>query len=515
MRKRLIPLLLALALIIALGTVSALADGVTTVQVAPGQSLEEALTAEAASVTELKVVTLPGAELDKEDFQFLSGVVVSETDDGRYSSAYTPDAVDCLNNLEVLDLSEAECEDGAIPPRAFQRNTKIEKIILPENLVRIYIHAFSMMENLEYLGTEEGNLIFPDTLKIMGEGMVYQCHSLSGTLTLPEGLEAMGSSCFYDSGISGKVVIPAGVNVNANPDAAGGTYKENASVFSETSITSLEFEYGIKKIPDSFAAGCTQLTEVIIPASVAEIGSSAFSGTALTGFPSMDGVRTIGSRAFEKINTFTGDIVIPSGAEVAERAFQEIKTGGSVVLSPMVTAGKYVFQQAEIGGDVTVSSSIPEHAFSNAKIGGDILLGEGVRDIGGYAFYSAEIGEEVELTLPGTVEAIGMYAFYNCGFTGSLTLPAGLTEIGSYAFYNHGFRGSLTIPGGVETIGEQAFMQEDVSDTSDTASGFNGTLTIEDGVMTPDLAKITIHPNPRPATSLEYIRAVRARMEGR
>ena len=40
-------------------------------------------------------------------------------------------------------------------------------------------------------------------------------------------------------------------------------------------------------------------------------------------------------------------------------------------------------------------------------------------------------------------------------------------------------------------------------------------LTIEDGVMTPDLAKITIHPNPHPATSLEYIRAVRARMEGR
>ena len=40
-------------------------------------------------------------------------------------------------------------------------------------------------------------------------------------------------------------------------------------------------------------------------------------------------------------------------------------------------------------------------------------------------------------------------------------------------------------------------------------------LTIEDGIMTPDLAKITIHPNPRPATSLEYIRAVRARMEGK
>ena len=39
-------------------------------------------------------------------------------------------------------------------------------------------------------------------------------------------------------------------------------------------------------------------------------------------------------------------------------------------------------------------------------------------------------------------------------------------------------------------------------------------LTIEDGVMTPDLAKITIHPSPKCATSLEYIRAVRGRMAG-
>ena len=39
-------------------------------------------------------------------------------------------------------------------------------------------------------------------------------------------------------------------------------------------------------------------------------------------------------------------------------------------------------------------------------------------------------------------------------------------------------------------------------------------LTIEDGVMTPDLAKITTHPSPKCATSLEYIRAVRGRMAG-
>ena len=39
-------------------------------------------------------------------------------------------------------------------------------------------------------------------------------------------------------------------------------------------------------------------------------------------------------------------------------------------------------------------------------------------------------------------------------------------------------------------------------------------LTIEDGVMTPDLAKITTHPNPKCATSLEYIQAVRERMAG-
>ena len=38
-------------------------------------------------------------------------------------------------------------------------------------------------------------------------------------------------------------------------------------------------------------------------------------------------------------------------------------------------------------------------------------------------------------------------------------------------------------------------------------------LTIEeDGIMTPDLAKITTHPHPQSVTSLEYIQAVRNRL---
>ena len=40
------------------------------------------------AITKLKVTTSGDAVLTPADFQFLSGVVVTETEDGRYKSAY-------------------------------------------------------------------------------------------------------------------------------------------------------------------------------------------------------------------------------------------------------------------------------------------------------------------------------------------------------------------------------------------------------------------------------------------
>ena len=174
MKKRLLACLLTLVMLLALLPTAALAaDGVTEVTLTESGKLQEAVTAVNSnldSITKLKVRTGKGAVLMPADFQFLSGIVVTTTESGRYSSTKITDETPYLKNLAELDLSEAACKDNAIPPRAFQKNTTITKIILPNTLERTYLHAFSMMTSLTYLGTTEGNLHFPASMKIMGEG---------------------------------------------------------------------------------------------------------------------------------------------------------------------------------------------------------------------------------------------------------------------------------------------------------------------------------------------------------
>ena len=467
------------------------------VTVTESGKLSEAVTAQLsdgktiADVTSLTVKTTNGAVLTSDDFQFLSGVVVSETADGRYSSVYAGsgtyngESISYLQNLTELDLSGAACEGNAIPPRAFQRNTKITKIILPDTLERTYLHAFSMMSNLTYLGTKNGNLTFPDSMKIMGEGMVYQCSNLTGSLSLPENLEAIGSSCFYQSGVSGAVTIPGNVNISVNTDINNGEYQPSASIFNGTKISSLVFEDGITAIPKQFAQDCAELTSVTIPDSVTEIGLSAFSNTKLTALPSMKAVKKIGDYAFAGIKTFTSDIVLDGAIEVGARAFQKIKTSGNVMINSDVVLSEYLFNEAEIEGNVTISAkTIPSHMCYSAKINGSLVLSEGVQEIQTSAFSSVTVGDNSTLTLPSTLKKIGERAFYSAGFTGTLTLPSGLVEIGAYAFYNHKFTGDLSIPGGVETIGQSAFQQSSVTDSTTTLPGFSGTLTIGEGVKT-------------------------------
>ena len=415
----------------------------TQVTLSESGKLEDAVKAansDLKAITKLKVTTSGDAVLTPADFQFLSGVVVTETEDGRYKSAYAVSGTTYLQSLAELDLSGARCENNAIPPRAFQRNEKIAKIILPDTLERTYLHAFSMMSALTYLGTTEGNLTFPSSMKIMGEGMVYQDANLSGQLTLPANLGAIGSACFYDSGITGEVVIPGNVNIVENTDINNGNYEPSNNIFAKAKISSLTFENGITEISKGFASGCTSLTKVTIPASVKTIGENAFCDTNLTVYPEMAGVTKVGNNAFRELKTdITGDIELKSGVSYGDRVFLGDTINGNVVVNNSV--GTNIFQDTVIKGDLTINSeTVPSNLMSvsdtdytgASRITGNLTLGDGVK-------------------------AVESSAFGGAGIPGTLTLPEGLARIGDTAFRKNNLQGNIVIPESVTKIGTAAF----------------------------------------------------------
>ena len=422
------------------------------------------------TITKLKVTTSGDAVLMPADFQFLSGIVVTTTENGRYSSAKITDETPYLKNLTELDLSEAVCKDNAIPPRAFQKNTTITKIILPNTLERTYLHAFSMMTNLTYLGTTEGNLHFPASMKIMGEGMVYEDAKLTGELVLPENLKAIGSSCFYQSGITGDVVIPGNVNIVTNTDINSGEYEPSGSIFRGTKISSLTFENGITKISNSFAHGCESLTSVTIPASVKTIGEDAFRGTSLTAYPEMAGVTEVGNSAFRELKSaITGDIELKNGVSYGGRVFLGDTINGNVTVNNN-SVGDNVFDSTKITGNLTINSeTVPSGAIHGSAINGNVTVNSSSIDAN--AFKNVAINGDLTInseTVPARLLSQSD-ADYNSGKaritgTGNVTLGNGVKEVGDGAFNYAAIPGTLTLPEGLEKIGGSAFRKNKLHD---------------------------------------------------
>lgn len=149
-------------------------------------------------------------------------------------------------------------------------------------------------------------------------------------LVLEEGVESIGGSCFLGAGLT-EVELPAsltslagrtfGANVTKISVAAGNpVYKSAGNCVIETASKTLVWGCAASVIPDdgsvtsigSYAfSGLSQLKEIVIPASVKEIGGSAFYTSGLEKVILSEGVEIIGMHAFSYCENLK-EINIPS-----------------------------------------------------------------------------------------------------------------------------------------------------------------------------------------------------------
>ena len=317
-----------------------------------------------------------------------------------------------LSQLTILDLENADLEEFPFGIFSGKRGLLIS-IIFPKTLKRIGQQAFENSSGLK------GNLIIPSSVTSIGSYAFDGCSGLRGELVIPSGIVSIEKYVFRGcSGFTGKLNIPSGV----------------------TSIGDFAFD------------DCSGFTgELVLPSGVVSIEKCVFRGcsgfTGKLNIPS--GVTSIGDFAFADCSGFTGELRIPSSVtSIGTGAFQGCSgfTG-----------------KLEIPSSVT---SIGSSAFSNCDgFTGELRIPSSVTSIGSAAFQSCS-GFTGKLEIPSSVTSIGGNAFRNCnGFTGELIIPSSVTSIEGYAFWGcKGFRGKLDIPTGVVSIGERAF--EDCKDLS-------------------------------------------------
>ena len=281
---------------------------------------------------------------------------------------------------------------------------------------------------------------------------------------------------------------------------------------------------------------CKSLESIVIPGSVATIGSEAFGGCEkLSSVTISEGVKTICDYAFYDCPSLT-NLTIPYSVTTFEGTdiFGGTTSLGKVNVSCNWEKGKlYNFSYLNIAphdyddddcsvcgdkrimsgtwsenitytfdkgtGELTLSgtgdletSGIFQNISSKVKT---TVIEDGITSIG-YGLFNGCPHEKV--LIPKSVKSIGVNAFMDNPYLKEATLPDGLVSIGDWAFVATGLT-SVTIPNSVTSIGEYAFYDcpklldvycyaEKVPSTGDYA--FDGS----------NLKNVTLHV---PAASLE------------
>ena len=311
---------------------------------------------------------------------------------------------------------------------AFNNFTNL-KSISGANLTSIGSYAFNNCASLNTVN-------FP-VLVSMGDNAFRGCTGL-GAVSIPVTVNSVAITAF--GGCTGLTVINVDAG-NAAYSSSDGVLYKNAPVVSlilcpEGKTGIINIKAGTSDIGTSAFSGCSGITGVIIPVSIASAANSVFSG--YTGFTAT--IDTNSAINWTDVFGNTAALTISFGSNVTgigESAFSGCTGLAGVTIPNNV-------------------SSIGESAFSGCSSLAAAVLPSNIARIENNTFRNCTaLGA---ISIPASVNSIGNYAFSGCTGLSSITLlngPAGMS-IGQNAF--EGCKPpTLEIPAKVTSIGDNAF----------------------------------------------------------
>ncbi|MCL2796932.1 MAG: leucine-rich repeat protein [Firmicutes bacterium] len=340
----------------------------------------------------------------------------------------------------------------------------IYSVTIGKNITAIGDNAFVNLPSLSRVTFENGSV-----LATIGNSAFADTGLTS--VVLPEGLQTIGDYAFNNVMSLTAVRIPVSVQSIGASAFASDLWSSGYRNYRVSNLAEVIFEEGSRLTTiGSSAFANTSLTSVVIPASVETIGGNAFSTSVNAERASVFGsvtfeagsrLSSIGSGAFN--NTKLANVVIPKSVkEIGSSAFSLNGFLTSVVFeegSALTTLGYGVFENTRLTS-ITLPSklgSVPGRLFLNVTTLSSVTFeggGEAVTDIGGSAFENTDLRS---IDIPKNVKTIGGYAFRNVSRLTSVSIPDGVTSVGYGAFREMGGLTSVSIPATVTSIGSGAF----------------------------------------------------------
>ena len=318
----------------------------------------------------------------------------------------------------------------------------ILRVTIPNSVTNIANRAFSQCYGLteiaipgsvEYIGTEAFyqctnmvSLMIGDGVRVIDQYAFSYCTSLDNggeTLYIPDSVETIGYYAFNNIALD-SVSLP------------GALYSEGAPlnayfVHKSTGVKSTTVTYRTDQpVFRMYGTRLTSVqlngnTEVTIPSSVTDIGSSAFQDLGeLVGVTIPSSVTNIGVFAFQNCTNLTS-ITIPSS---------------------VVVIGGFAFQGCTSLEEIEIPDSVVsmDNAFQDCPALKRVVLGDGLTEIAPYTFMDCT--SLTNVVFGDNLSVIGNTAFEGCTALTDVVFPDSLTRINYYAFRNCTSITELVIP---------------------------------------------------------------------
>lgn len=301
-------------------------------------------------------------------------------------------------------------KDNVIGDHMFA-STKLESIVLPDNVTEIEYYAFSICHELS-------NVAIPDGVKRIGQFSFSSTPKLK-SITIPRSMNTIEESAFSHADGLTNIRIPG--NIKAIEDGA---------FYGCKNLTSITIENGLENIGNSVFVLCTSLRSVTIPNSVKTVGASFY------GCSNLSDIKVPDHLYETHIFSGTGitDITVPEGT-TAVGSFADCTKLTSITFPEGVKAlsdfsGCSSLRAIDIPDGVSVIGlGLFEHCTKLTKV----TIPSSVVSLGSFAFH--ECSSLTYIVIPNHVATIGGFAFADCPLT-SVTLGSGVTSIEESAFHN-------------------------------------------------------------------------------
>ena len=279
----------------------------------------------------------------------------------REMAGRTYDDKECAGSLEILDLSQANIVEGGEP--------------------YFYMYSDFYAQNDEFStyffkGCKLKTIVFPLSLKVVGNAAFSECYNLSGKIIIPEGVTTVGVSSFEATAIESVELPSSLITVTDGAmaiDAIGTHAFENCRSLREINIPE-----SVTTIQASVFSGCTSLTTITLPKGIISVLGNAFQDC--TGLKEIRVHASIPPKAyyqaFYRVDTETCKLMVPEGTRDAYKKADEWK---EFDIQEDATLG---IEEDEINNDsvkvyavqngvvIESSGSIPVNIYS---ISGDLL----------------------------------------------------------------------------------------------------------------------------------------------